>query len=55
MEKKKGQGLQHVKVIRSGGFRVDMNKYLESRRSKASTGQSKSENRKGSSTEKGQS
>lgn len=53
MEKKKGQGLQHVKVIRSGGFRVDMNKYLESRRSKSASGQSKSRGSKDSSTRKG--
>ena len=53
MEKKKGQGLQHVKVIRSGGFRVDMNKYLETRRSKAASGQSKTNSSKGGSTRKG--
>lgn len=53
MEKKKGQGLQHVKVIPSGGFRVDINKYLESRRSKAASGQSKSNSSKGGSTRKG--
>ncbi len=55
MERKKEEGLRHVKVIRSGGFRVDMNKYLALRRSKVAEDRAESQGRKDDSAAKGQS